>query len=132
MNTHALIEQAQSLGIELRLVDGKVRAIGTHEAVTRLIEQLRLHKVELSRWLTQSANDGQRGEPVTSQRLTQDDRNLCLVCSHLGGSTGCWRCGNWRQAGIALRATNNALPKDFVHLLQRCDGFQAVPSQPNL
>jgi hypothetical protein len=132
VNTSALIEQARSVGIELRLVDGKVRAIGTHEAVKRLIEPLRQHKVELTRWLTQRANDGQRGEPVTSQRLSQDDRNLCLVCSHLGGSTGCWHCSNWRQAAIALRANHNALPNDFVHLLQRCDGFQAVPSQPNL
>jgi len=38
----ALMREAQASGIELRLVDGKVKAIGPREAVDRLIEPLRV------------------------------------------------------------------------------------------
>ena len=43
-----LIRQAQQSGIELRLVDGKVKAIGPREAVVRLIEPLRQHREALA------------------------------------------------------------------------------------
>lgn len=43
-----LIRQAQKSGIELRLVDGKVKAIGPREAVARLIEPLRQHREALT------------------------------------------------------------------------------------
>ncbi len=46
-----LIRQAQASGIELRLVDGKVKAIGPREAVARLIEPLRQHREALTRAL---------------------------------------------------------------------------------
>ncbi len=39
---------AQASGIELRLVDGKVKAIGPREAVARLIEPLRQHRAALA------------------------------------------------------------------------------------
>jgi hypothetical protein len=49
-----------------------------------------------------------------------DDRRVCLECGHLrtGG-----RCGNWQQAGVAIRARDAQLPGDFTTMLQRCDGF---------
>ena len=43
-----LIRQAQASGIELRLVGGKVKAIGPREAVARLIEPLRQHREALT------------------------------------------------------------------------------------
>jgi hypothetical protein len=43
-----LIRQAQESGIELRLVGGKVKAIGPREAVVRLIEPLRQHREALT------------------------------------------------------------------------------------
>lgn len=43
-----LIRQAQASGIELRLVGGKVKAIGPREAVARLIEPLRQHREVLT------------------------------------------------------------------------------------
>lgn len=52
----------------------------------------------------------------------QDDRRLCLECGHLQRAAG-WRCGNWGRAGVAIRATDAELCRDFVNLLQRCDGF---------
>ena len=57
MNAAALIRQAQASGIELRLVDGKVKAIGPREAVARLIEPLRQHRAALTHAL--------QVEPVT-------------------------------------------------------------------
>lgn len=50
----------------------------------------------------------------------QDDRRQCLECLHLHGDG---RCGNWRRAGGPIRAHDAQLPKDFVNLMQRCDGF---------
>jgi len=55
----------------------------------------------------------------------QDDRRLCLECTHLGGA-GAWRCTNWRQAGIAIRASDAQLPGELVRTLQHCDGFRAA------
>ena len=43
-----LIRQAHESGIELRLVDGKVKAIGPREAIARLIEPLRQHREVLT------------------------------------------------------------------------------------
>lgn len=43
-----LIRQAQASGIELRLVGGKVKAIGPREAVAHLIEPLRKHRAALT------------------------------------------------------------------------------------
>jgi len=51
-----------------------------------------------------------------------DDRRLCLECSHLHGA-GHWRCGNWHQAAVAIRAADAALAPDLVLMLQRCEGF---------
>ena len=46
-----LIRHAQASGIELRLVGGKVKAIGPREAVARLIEPLRQHRAALTQAL---------------------------------------------------------------------------------
>ena len=46
-----LIRQAQESGIELRLIGGKVKAIGPRVAVARLIEQLRQHREVLTQAL---------------------------------------------------------------------------------
>jgi hypothetical protein len=60
---------------------------------------------------------------VTRDR-EQDDRALCLECTHLGGyGSTSWRCGNWQRAGVAVQARDNQLPAGLVQQLQRCDGF---------
>ena len=48
MSAAALIRQAQASGIELRLVGGKVTAIGPREAVVRLLVPLREHRAALA------------------------------------------------------------------------------------
>ena len=55
-----------------------------------------------------------------------DDRRLCLECQHLNSNRpSTWRCSNWSQAGIALRASDAQLSAALVYQLQRCDGFTA-------
>lgn len=50
------------------------------------------------------------------------DRRLCLECTHLHG-VGRWRCGNWQQSAIAIRANDVQLPDELARQLQRCGGF---------
>jgi len=50
----------------------------------------------------------------------QDDRALCLECTHLQRAG---RCGNWQRAGVAIRARDAFMPLELVRQLQRCDGF---------
>lgn len=56
MSAQALIRQAQASGVALRLVGGKVKAIGPREAVARLLEPLREHRAALA--------DALQAEPV--------------------------------------------------------------------
>jgi len=53
----------------------------------------------------------------------KDDRAMCLECTNLHRG---WRCGNWQRAGVAIRARDAQLAPEFMHLLQRCDGFKGV------
>jgi hypothetical protein len=84
--------------------------------------------------LAQITNKGVRyaeAEPLAEKLIQHDrkldDRNLCLECNHLSGSgPSSWRCGNWRRAGVAVRARDADLPRDLVQLLQRCSGFNAA------
>jgi hypothetical protein len=56
---------------------------------------------------------------VTRDR-EQDDRALCLECTHLGGyGRTSWRCGNWQRADVPLQG----LVPNMMLLLQRCNGF---------
>lgn len=52
----------------------------------------------------------------------KDDRRVCLECPHLRGADR-WRCGNGLVAGVTMHLTNAQLPRDWVSLLQRCEGF---------
>ena len=53
-----------------------------------------------------------------------DDRRVCLECKHLSGhGAGSWRCGNWKDAGVAISSTYALLPAGLVMQLQRCNGF---------
>ena len=56
MTAQTLIRQASDAGVELRLIDGKVKASGHADAVALLIDQLRASKVELFDFL-QAANE---------------------------------------------------------------------------
>lgn len=57
MSAAALMREAKASGIELRLVGGKVKAIGPREAVARLLVPLREHKAALVNALREVAVD---------------------------------------------------------------------------
>ena len=101
-----LIRQAQASGIELRLVGGKVKAIGPREAVARLIEPLRQHREAVTHALQFEL---QEVLPATLPPDSVDWRALdaaymahhfnCPICIAAGrGSRYGQRCG----AGMAL------------------------------
>ena len=104
-----LIRQAQESGIELRLVGGKVKAIGPREAVVRLIEPLRQHREALAHALQCEL---QEALPVTPPPDPVDWHALdaaylahhfaCPMCIAAGrGSRYGQRCGTgaalWRS-----------------------------------
>lgn len=68
-------------------------------------------------------------EPLADKLVQRDrqadDRRLCLECVHLAGF-GAWRCGNWQQAGVAIRARDAQLSGELVYQLQHCDGFKGA------
>lgn len=52
-----------------------------------------------------------------------DNRRTCLECAHVQG-VGRWGCGNWKQAGIGIRAADAALARQLVVMPQHCAGFK--------
>jgi len=54
MTAQTLIRQASAAGVELRLIDGKVKASGNAAALAELVPQLRQHKPELIQFLQEA------------------------------------------------------------------------------
>lgn len=104
MSAAALIERAKAAGVELRLVDGKIKGKGKPAAVALLIEPLREHKADLIRWFSQTAsNDPEPQDPSTWRELAQAYHNHhfdCPTCISAGQGRGL-RCG----IGSALWST---------------------------
>lgn len=62
-----------------------------------------------------------------AETLVQCDRegdgmHACMECRHLQGNAP-WRCGNWRAAGVAVRAGDAGLARAMAMQAQRCPGF---------
>ena len=105
-----LIRQAQASGIELRLVGGKVKAIGPREAVARLIEPLRQHRQALTHALQFELQEALPATPPADETPEPSDWHAldtaylahhfnCPTCIAAGrGSRYGQRCG----AGMAL------------------------------
>lgn len=73
-----------------------------------------------------SLGDAERlADKLVTRDRDDDDRRLCLECTHLKG-TSAWRCESWQRAGVATRAGDAQLPRELVVQLQRCDGLHAV------
>lgn len=111
MSAAALMREAQASGIELRLVGGKVKAIGPRGAVARLLVPLREHRAALADALQPEPKEslpvkpaGAAPEPVNWHAL--DAAYLahhfnCPTCIAAGrGSRYGLRCGTgttlWR------------------------------------
>ena len=104
-----LIRQAQASGIELRLVGGKVKAIGPREAVARLLAPLREHRSALAEALQPKSTEPSSSAPSGTATEPTDWKTLdtaylahhfnCPTCIAAGrGSRYGQRCG----AGMAL------------------------------
>lgn len=86
-----LIRHAQESGIELRLVDGKVKAIGPREAVARLIEPLRKHRAALTHALQSELQEALPATPPEDE--TPEPANWhALDAAYLGHHFNCPTC----------------------------------------
>ena len=74
---------------------------------------------------------GRWADKLVIRDREQDDRHVCLECTHLHQGAA-WRCGNWKRAGVASRARDAQLPTEFVNLLQRCNGFTQAITSPKI
>jgi hypothetical protein len=88
--------------------------------------EIDLFTARLARFTDKGVTHGD-AESLADKLVTRDrdddDRALCLECTHLAGWRTSWRCGNWQAAGIARQARDAQLPADLVLTLQRCDGL---------
>ena len=109
MSAAALIREAQASGIELRLVGGKVKAIGPREAVARLLVPLRKQRAALANALQSEPVEPSPREKADTTPEPTDWRALaaayhahhfrCPTCIAAGrGTRYGLRCG----AGAAL------------------------------
>jgi hypothetical protein len=64
VSAQVLIRQAQAMGVVLRLVEGKVKASGSREAIARLLKPLREHRTALANAL--HAQSTQPLQPLVS------------------------------------------------------------------
>ena len=104
-----LIRQAQESGIELRLVGGKVKAIGPREVVAALIELLRQHRDALTQALQLELQEVLPAIPPDPPVNPRDWKELaaayhahhfnCPTCIAAGRSS---RYGQRCGAGMAL------------------------------
>ncbi len=95
MSALALIRQAQESGVELRLVDGRIKAIGRRDAVAKMIEPLRQHRAELLDALAQPAPPEPAPDPATWRALHAEymaHHWTCPTCI-AGGQERGLRCG---------------------------------------
>ena len=98
MSAQTLIRQAQESGVTLTLVDGKVKAKGPREAVTRMLVPLREHRMELANALL-ADQDPVPADWHALDRAYQVHHFKCHICIAAGrGSRYGLRCG----AGAAL------------------------------
>lgn len=52
--------------------------------------------------------------------MQEDDRRLCIECTHVYGGIGNWRCSQWRKH----QHNGSEIPADFVtSILHRCSAF---------
>jgi hypothetical protein len=77
-----------------------------------------------------SLTDGELlADMLLKRHREQDDRTICLECTHLQRG---WRCGNWQRAGVARASKDAQLPSNLVYLLQYCDGFGKATTRAQL
>ena len=114
MTAQTLIRQASDAGVELRLINGKVKASGLADAVALIVDQLRANKAQLVEFL-QAANEIEPPKNPGAWRELARAYHLhhfeCATCQAAGrGTSYGLRCG----VGTALWTTyQNRFTKIF-------------------
>lgn len=105
MTVESVLQQAREVGVEVRLVDGRIKAVGTRAAVALVLEPLRQHKADLIRWFTWApANDPEQPMDRSAWRELAAAYHAhhwtCRTCCTAGQGRGL-RCGVgaalWRE-----------------------------------
>ncbi|WPC65676.1 hypothetical protein SBP18_14410 [Rhodoferax ferrireducens] len=95
MSVDALIRKALDAGVELALVDGRIKVTGHRAKVNEWRDQLRTHKAEIYRHLT-AANDPEPPQDPAAWRELAQAYHLhhvnCSTCCSAGQGRGL-RCG---------------------------------------
>ena len=102
MSAQALIQRAHEAGVQLRLVDGKIKAVGTRAAVESMIEPLRQHRAELIEAMRRARPNASPDGTGTWHQLHAAyvmHHMACPICISAGHGYGL-RCGTgsalWR------------------------------------
>ena len=105
MSAKTLIRQASDAGVELKLINGKVKASGNADAVALLIDQLRARKAELFEFLKAANEIEPPADPGAWRELARAyhlHHFECGTCKAAGrGTPYGLRCG----VGTALWTT---------------------------
>ena len=91
---------------------------------TAELETLLHHIASFTRRGLSFAAAEELADRLMQAQRTADTRRTCLQCQHLvGHGAGAWHCRNGQRAGVALNGRVSVLARDWVTVLQRCDGF---------
>ena len=105
MTAQTLFRQAADAGVQLKLVDGKVKASGNSDAVAMLVDQLRANKLELFEYLSTAIEPST--DPGTWRELAvtyHQHHFKCATCQAAGRGTGYGlRCGVGSALWIAYQ-----------------------------
>lgn len=114
MSAQALIRQASAAGVELRLIDGKVKASGTADALALMVDRLRENKAELLKYFSAYASNDPAPEPLDSPNAWRelaieyhDHHFQCPTCQSAGrGAQYGLRCGVGAALWTNYQTTN--------------------------
>ncbi len=110
MTAQTLIRQASAAGVELRLIDGKVKASGTADALALMVDQLRANKVGLVEFLRAANEPEPPAEPGAWRVLAaayHAHHFACPTCQAAGRGAGYGlRCGTGSALWRAYQNTN--------------------------
>ncbi len=110
MTAQTLIRQASVAGVELRLIDGKVKASGTADALALMVGQLRANKEELVEFLRATNEPEPPADPGAWRELADAYHThhfKCPTCQAAGrGTQYGLRCGVGAALWITYQNTN--------------------------
>jgi len=111
VSAEALIRQAQASGVALRLVGGKVKAIGPREAVARLLVPLREYREALTKALQTDVQTAPSVAPADGGPADWHALDAAYLAHHFNCPT-CIAAGRGGRYGLRC-GTGAALWRDY-------------------